>query len=154
MEYNYVIVPLDGSELAETVIPHLELLFIACKIKGIELVQVIHSADIHYKSVVPYSVQEEHKIVESAVAEAEKYLKEIKTRIRVDPNKVITTVLKGNVASVLQDHINKGGADLLLMATHGRSGISRLYWGSTAEKLIHSVYIPILIVPPPLHKPK
>lgn len=153
MEYNHIIAPLDGSELAEAVLPHLDLIIKSWKINNIELIRVVHPLEIHYKSVVPLTVEEENTINNDAVREAEKYLNDIKLRLGVESVTTIR-VLLGNVNHVLPDYINKSGADLLVIATHGRSGPSLLYWGSVAEKLVRTVCVPTLIVHPPNCIPK
>lgn len=154
MDYHHIIVPLDGSEIAEAVLPHLELFINSQKVNNIELVQVVPPIEFHYRIFVPLSIDEEKKINEDAVRAAEKYLNEVKSRIEAGKNIITVKVLQGSVSHALTEYINNSGADLLIMSTHGRSGPSLLYWGSIAEKLLRSVSIPVFIVHPPAYIPK
>ena len=148
MNYQHVIVPLDGSALAECVLPHLEAIASNCHITTVELVRVVPPLEMHYRAVLPFDVQQEKQLNQAAVKEAEDYLSAIKARLDASRMTVITKVLLGPVADVLSDYIQKSGADLLILATHGRSGPSRWFWGSVADKLLRSCCIPVFLVRP------
>jgi nucleotide-binding universal stress UspA family protein len=149
MNYQHVIVTLDGSELAESVLPHLEAVASNCQITTVELVQAVPPLEMHYKAALPYDERQEKEFNRAAISDAENYLKQIKARLDASRMTVTTKVLSGPVADTLADYVNKSSADLLLMATHGRSGPSRWVWGSTAERLLHSSCIPVFLVRPP-----
>jgi nucleotide-binding universal stress UspA family protein len=149
MEYQHVMVPLDGSELAECVLPHLEAVASNCKITTVELIRVVPPPEAFVAVGFPVSEKQEAAIYESQVKEAENYLLKVKARLDAGRMTVITRVLKGRTADVLADYLQKSGADLLLMATHGRSGPSRWYWGSVADKLLRSSCTPVFMVRAP-----
>jgi nucleotide-binding universal stress UspA family protein len=149
MNYRHVIVPLDGSELAESVLPHLEALASNCQITTVELVRAVPPIELHYKAALPIDLRQEKEINQAILKEAEDYLLKVKSRLDASRMTVTIKVLSGNVGSILADYVKNSGADLLLMATHGRSGPSRWVWGSIADKLLRSACIPIFLVRPP-----
>ena len=63
-------------------------------------------------------------------------------------------VVTGRAADNLADFAAKNEVDLIIIATHGRSGISRWIWGSVADRILHSSSVPVLIVRPPGCEPK
>jgi nucleotide-binding universal stress UspA family protein len=154
MNYQHVLVPLDGSELAESVLPHLEAVASNCQITTVELIRVVPPIEMHYKAALPINTQQEKQINEAALKEAEDYLLKVKARLDASRMTVVTKVLSGEVANQMVEYIEKSGVDLLLIATHGRSGVSRWVWGSVADKLLRSSCIPVFVVRPPGCTPK
>ncbi len=148
MKYKYIIVPLDGSELAESVFPHLEAITSNENKPTVELVRVAPQVELHFKAAVPFEAKEEQELNQSAIKESQDYLERVKGRLSSSGINITTKILIGNVADALIEHINNSGADIVLLATHGRSGPSRWIWGSIADKLLHSCEIPILLVRP------
>ena len=70
-------------------------------------------------------------------------------RIKLGGVKVQTQVLMGKVDHGLADYATQNGVDLIILATHGRSGISRWVWGSIADRILHSACVPVLMVRAP-----
>jgi nucleotide-binding universal stress UspA family protein len=153
MNYQHVIVPLDGSELAESVLPHLEAIASNCQITTVEIIRVVPPLEMHYRAALPIDPKQEKQINESSLKDAENYLLKIKAKLDASRMNVATKVLSGDAASALVEYVEKSGADLLIIATHGRSGISRWVWGSVADKLLRTSCIPVFVVRPPGCKP-
>jgi nucleotide-binding universal stress UspA family protein len=61
----------------------------------------------------------------------------------------VEVVLARNVPQAIAAYVNKGDADLLVMATHGRSGLRRLVTGSVTEMVVRHSHVPVVCVPPP-----
>ncbi len=148
MNYQHVLVPLDGSELAESVLPHLEAVASNCQITTVELVRAVQPIEMHYKAAMPFDAREEKEINQSAIKEADSYLQKVKARLDASRMTVTTKVLSGKIADVLTDYLKKSNADLLIIATHGRSGPSRWIWGSVTEKMLQSCGVPVFLVRP------
>ena len=148
MIYRHIVIPLDGSELAESVLPHLAG-FTPDPQTQVDLVRAVPPVEIHYRAVVPLDTGNERQLNEFALKEARDYLEKTKTKLPTAYTNVRAQILQGRPADVIADYLNTSGADLLLMATHGRSGPSRWIWGSTAEKLLRSTCIPVFLVHPP-----
>jgi len=141
-------VPLDGSQLAECVLPHVEAIAIGCGVPEVVLVRVLEHVDV--QSDVDYTADKETRQLmdEGRKAKAEDYLSEIAGRVKFQGAKVNTTVLFGKAAEGLSDYAHENDVDLIVIATHGRSGVSRWIWGSVADRLLRSSRIPVLMVRP------
>jgi nucleotide-binding universal stress UspA family protein len=141
-------VPLDGSKLAECVIPHLETIVKGSNSPEVLLVQAVEPIAIPYgREITEIGSMEQLKAFEAhnQVA-AEKYLEKIADQLRKAGINARTYVLFGKPAEVLNEFANKNDLDLVIIATHGRSGISRWVWGSVADRLIRSIRVPVLVV--------
>jgi len=150
--YKKIIVPLDGSELAECVLPHVESIAKGCETPEITFLYVIQPSEKYYD----LTFQEREKAIdylEKKVKSAQdKGLNAQYELIKGNPDESITdyaTDLAGDPASAITYYANKQGADLIVMATHGRSGISRWAHGSTANKVLRSSCVPVLMVRAP-----
>jgi nucleotide-binding universal stress UspA family protein len=150
--FNRILVPLDGSKLAERSIPHAEAfarIFGSCII----LLQVLETASYHENpnSVDPLGWQI-HK------AEAEIYLKEVAARIHEDLNdnpqeggietkaRVEYFIREGKTAENIVDLAHTENIDLIVISTHGSGGLSRWNISSVIHKVINLLYLPVLIV--------
>ena len=149
--YKKIMVPLDGSELAECVLPHVEVVAKGCDSPEVLLVQAVEPIAIPYgRETAKITSIEQLKAFEAhSKVEAEKYLKGIIARLGKAGVNAKATVIHGKPAEVLSDFATENNADLVVIATHGRSGISRWVWGSVADRLIRSVCAPVLIVRAP-----
>jgi len=150
--YKKIMVPLDGSELAECVLPHVDGFATGCQVETIIFVRVI--GPIHYPIVSstasPQFIQtmkENTKIAEEQEkSSAAGYLKGVTSRVKQGGVKYKTEVLVGNVAARLVDYVKANDIDLVLIATHGRSGLSRWVRGSIADRVLRSSSAPVLMV--------
>lgn len=141
--YAKLLVPLDGSELAEAALPHAE--------------QVAHhfSAEIILLRVVvsPYAVVAPDLVLATPglnmaelAAHAQRYLDQVADRLRDRGLNVRTVVTEGPVAEVIIEHAEALGTDLIVMSTHGRGGISRWVYGSVAERVLQGAPCPVLLI--------
>ena len=146
--YKKIMVPLDGSKLAECVLPHLEAVIKGCESSEVVVVQAVEPLSVPYgREVSQFTSLEQVKAFEThQKVEAEKYLKEVVTRLKKTGIKAKSKVIYGKAGESLSDYVTKNGVDLVIIATHGRSGISRWVWGSVADRLVRSVCVPVLMV--------
>ncbi len=146
--YKKIMVPLDGSKLAECVFPHLETVVKGCKSPEVIIVQAVEPLSVPYgREVAKFTSLEQVQAFEThQKVEADKYLKEIVARLRKTGVNVRADVIYGKAGEALSDYATKSDVDLVIIATHGRSGISRRVWGSVAGRLVHSVSVPVLMV--------
>ncbi len=147
--YNTILVPLDGSKLAECVLPHVETLF-----KGSQAKQVIFARVVEpfHPATSDYIISDEQikKVDRENKAYAEKYLKEIGGQAQYGSGvRVETAVLYGNVPDSLAEFAQKNEADIIVIATHGRSGVSKWVWGGVADRILRSSCVPVLMVRAP-----
>jgi nucleotide-binding universal stress UspA family protein len=146
--YRKIMVPLDGSKMAECVIPHVETV---AKLgnASVELVHVIEQVELPTRGGIALSVDDLKQIEEHSKQQAETYLLEVARRLKIAGIKSHSKLLTGKAADSLVDYIQGNEFDLIIMATHGRSGISRWFWGSVADKILYSSKTPVLLVRPP-----
>jgi nucleotide-binding universal stress UspA family protein len=143
--YKKVLVPLDGSELAECVIPHIEALGRASG-AYVELITIVEPVEMPTRGKIALSDDDLKQINTEARKEAHAYLNQIIKRLLRSGITAHATVLSGKPAETLVDYIASNDIDILIMATHGRSGITKWFWGSIAEKVLRAVNIPVLLV--------
>ncbi len=140
--YKKILVPLDGSELAKTALGQAEEL---AKTFDAEIIlfQVVPFMPIYGSPelVTPLIVDEKQK--EAVV----KYLAGLTEELKKRGLRVSATVRTGQqVAGEIIDFAKEAGVDLIVMCTHGRSGISRWVLGSVALKLLTRAEAPILLI--------
>jgi nucleotide-binding universal stress UspA family protein len=146
--YKKIMVQLDGSELAECVLPHVETVIKGCDSPQLLFVQAVEPITIPYGiEASKFTSVEQLKTFETKnKSNAEKYLMKIVDHFTKFGVQVKAEVIFGKAAVALSDFANKNDVDLVVMATHGHSGINRWVLGSVADYLIHSLSVPVLIV--------
>jgi nucleotide-binding universal stress UspA family protein len=149
--YTKIMVPLDGSSLAECVLPHVETL---AKSPGVEKVIFVRVAEPFELTPVRgeqawFSEEDVKNIDARTKAVAKEYVDQIARQVNYGPVTVQTEVLMGKSAPLLAEYANKNGVDLVVISTHGRSGVGRWMMGSVADRLMRSVNAPVLMVRAP-----
>ena len=150
--YKKIVVPLDGSELAECVLPHVETIAKGCELPEVVFLQVVEQLAIpHTYRYVSEDERRKFMMEDTAGARkaAEDYLDRIAKNINYPGVNVKTEVALGKPADIIADYATSEGADLIVIATHGRSGISRWTFGSVAERILRSSYVMVLMVHAP-----
>jgi|WetSurMetagenome_2_1015567.scaffolds.fasta_scaffold530248_2 nucleotide-binding universal stress UspA family protein len=145
-------VPLDGSKLAECILPHLEAVVRGSKpTPDVLLVRAVEPIAIPYgreRAKITSMEQLEAFEIHHKV-EAEKYLEAMVAQLAKAGIDAKADVIYGKAADVLGDFASKNDFDLVIIASHGRSGISRWALGSVADRLLRSVRVPVLMVRAP-----
>jgi nucleotide-binding universal stress UspA family protein len=155
--YNKIMVPLDGSKLAECVLPHLEFVVRGCEMTNVFFVRVAVPPHIphgpHTDGASIYTEKEasaaQKQLDKTEKTEAERYLNEFTSRLTFSNATLKTEVLVGIAADSLADFAAKNEIDLIIMSTHGRSGISRWVMGSTADRVLRSSCVPVMMIRAP-----
>ena len=156
--YNKIMVPLDGSELAECVLPHLEAIARGCRISTVVFVRVIDpglppdslpTSDEFGLRKTDLEQLEKHRSTR-----AEEYLTQLINRLNYNWAQVESEILVGRVAESLADYAVKKDVDLMVVASHGRSGVSRWVMGSVAERIVRNSCCPVLMVRAPGCEPR
>jgi nucleotide-binding universal stress UspA family protein len=150
--FNRILVPLDGSPLAEGAIPH-AVLFARIFGSSIIFLQVLDPTSYHEnpKAVDPLSWQ-------IRKAEADMYMQGIALRVRENlgerllngeegkKSRVDYSIREGKAAENIIDFAHTENIDLLVISTHGSGGLSRWNISSVTQKVINLIYLPVLIV--------
>ena len=156
--YSKIMVPLDGSELAECVVPHVKAISNSGHVREIVLVRVVNAirlpASVPASSDFGFREPDRFKLEAHRRSTAEAYLKELAGQFEVEGVAVSHAIVEGRAADSLADYAVKGEVDLIVIASHGRSGVSRWVMGSVAEKVVRSSCVPVLMVRAPGCEPK
>jgi nucleotide-binding universal stress UspA family protein len=143
--YKKILVPLDGSELSESVMEHVITIARGCRVPGVVLVQVREPLDEDVRKALDAKIAAE--LDQAYRDEAAGYLKKIAARLKKEGITAEIEVLAGNPAEEIIKYAGSSGVDLIIMSTHGRSGFSRWVFGSVADKVIRQTEVPVLIRP-------
>ena len=146
--YKKILVPLDGSELAECVLPHVESIAKGCGVKNVILVRALEPYVSSYAQV--YLSDEQRKEADArAEGAAREYLDKVADRVKLDGVEVQKRFITGSPAESIAEYATENEVDLIIISTHGRSGISRWVWGSVADRILRSACVPVLMVRAP-----
>jgi nucleotide-binding universal stress UspA family protein len=143
--FNKILVSLDGSELAECVFPYVEDIA-RLRNSRVEAAFVVEHYEMPFHGGVVFDENNLKEIERSAKKGAEQYMKTVKKRLSSRGIDVNAVVLEGKIADSLIDYADNNGFDLIVMATHGRSGLARWVIGSVADKILHSSTLPVLLI--------
>lgn len=144
--YKKIMVPLDGSAMAECVLDHVETIGRGCGAEKVILVRVVEPMDVPASAQIRFKDSDLKAFEADKEALAQKYLGDLAKKLGYRWAKVETQVLVGSVANSLVKYLKEGGFDLVVIATHGRSGAGRWVWGSTADRLLRSSCTPVFMV--------
>lgn len=147
--YKHIMVPLDGSQLAECVLPHVVALVTGCGIPRVTLVRVVTPLTV-YGTELDGSLSPEviTRVESESRAAARTYLGQKVEQLKKSGVQADVNVMFGNVLEALTDYVEKNAVDLIVIATHGRSGITRWVWGSVADRILRSAKVPVLMIRP------
>lgn len=139
VKFERLIVPLDGSELAETILPYAITL---CKTLDMEMI-LVRSYHPHF----PGSTIRMHDVSKIVHDSAENYIKAMAEKLTAEGLKNVTyKVLNGLPAEQITDFAVETPNSVTALCTHGRYGISRWMLGSVANAVIHCAEEPVLVV--------
>ena len=151
--YEHLLVALDGSPAAERVLEHAEALAIAFH-SSITLLRATVSAETLLAQtansgttlgdVAPYV--DPTPILEADQDAAVDYLNNVVARLRQHTLTVTTEHPEGPAAEAIIDRARALGVSLILMTTHGRSGLGRVVFGSVADSVLRHAPCPVLLV--------
>lgn len=143
--YTKILVPLDGSELAEQVLPHVIEL---AKCTGAEIV-LLRVPDVPTYDYLMTAPELGRAIREQAVLDTTEYLNRMSSELReMDLHVTTHAANDGAVYLTILDIAEDVGADLIAMSTHGRGGLARMVMGSIADDVVRHATLPVLLVRP------
>ena len=142
--YKHILVPLDGSPLAELALPDA---FSLAKLNEAEmtLLQVVPPADHVIGANTAYPVYLDQQWENQKVVALE-YLDHIRQRPICQGLSIKLAVELGTAGETIIDYAHKQPVDLIVMATHGRTGLQRWVYGSVADKVLRGADVPVLLV--------
>jgi nucleotide-binding universal stress UspA family protein len=147
--FKHIMVPLDGSDLAECVLPQVVSIATGCGVPLVSLVRVVPPFKIYASELEgTFAIPEMQKIEDESVSNARLYLEKKASEMTKQGVKPQVSVLFGNVIDSLAEFVEKNKVDLIIIATHGRSGISRFVWGSIADRILRTAKVAVLMIRP------
>ena len=146
--YTKILVPLDGSELAEGVIPYVKWFIQVSDVNEIVFLRVVETFHIAGGLEARATPEDKKRIEQDAVDIAGKYLERIAGQFKDSRIKINRVVNVGKPAKTIAGYVGKSDVDLIVMATHGFSGVHRWVRGSVAEEIVHAARAPVFLVTP------
>ena len=143
--YKKILVPLDGSELSEAVLNHVIIIATSCQVPEVVLIRVREPLDNSVRVTLDAEIAKE--LDQAYNDEAASYLKSIAKTLEKKGIGVKVEVLEGNPAEKIIKYSKDNEIDLIVMSTHGRSGFSRIVFGSVADKVLRQTEVPLLLRP-------
>jgi nucleotide-binding universal stress UspA family protein len=136
---------LDGSTLAEKALPPAQALAQESG-ASLLLLQVIQALDEGSRRILFESEAAAEATIGLWCAEAEAYLEGVAQGLRTRGVAVEVRALVGNPDQTICDTVTQENIDLIVMSTHGRSGLNRWVYGSVANKVLRRASCPLLLV--------
>jgi nucleotide-binding universal stress UspA family protein len=142
--YSKILVPLDGSERAEAILPHAESLATTYDAEII----LLHIVEPHDSVISPIqgAYMLDQNLLEKKAQKAEKYLALRQNRLRMKGISSQIIVARGAPVEGIINTAERERVDLIAMASHGRTGLARVFYGSVAAGLLHRIDRPLLII--------
>jgi nucleotide-binding universal stress UspA family protein len=145
VKINKILFPVDLSEMSQKIVPYIvtmaekfntdiHLLFVVNNIE--------HFPGFHVPNTMIYNLQME------ITEKAEKKLHEFENEYFKNFPNTKAVVELGNIAEEIKKYAEDTKIDLIIMGTHGRKGLEKVFFGSVADRVIKSVHIPVLLVNP------
>ncbi len=146
--YKKILAPLDGSELAECSLEHVKAIANGCSVPEVVLFRVVEPISAQVTAALAETGGDWYTEIENQNrAEADEYITETAKRLK-NGITAQTALGYGNPAEEILKYAKKNHVDLIVMTTHGRSGISRWVFGSTADRILRHSPVPVLIIAP------
>jgi len=147
--YQKILIPLDGSELAECSLEHAMAIAQGCNIADVILLQVIEPFSTLTLSALAEADDESlKKVREQHLQEAKAYLSKVENHLKTQGITSRSVTVEGRAADEILSYTENNNVDLIVLSTHGRSGLSRFFFGSVAEKVSRHSRVPVLLLAP------
>lgn len=147
--YKKILAPLDGSQYSECSLDHVKTIARGCSVPEVILLRVVEpivATDMAAFAQTGIDIMPYMKEIESA---AGLYINKKVEELKKEGLQVEGFVTVGRAADTILSYIDEHGIDLVIMSTHGRSGISRWLMGSVADKVVRNSKAPVLLISPP-----
>ena len=143
---KHILVPLDGSKFAEDALRY------ACGILApegkITLVCAVMMPEVPIYGSYPTVTLPDFETTESElIPQARQYLEKVAAALGKTDIKIEYEVKLGDAATVIVGFAEKAQVDAIVMSSHGRSGLGRLFFGSVTSKVIGARVCPVMVVP-------
>ncbi|MBZ0302275.1 MAG: universal stress protein [Anaerolineae bacterium] len=144
--YTKILVPLDGSGWSQRAIPHAVDL---ARSNGAELIllHVFRPPASEYTDQLSLAGQDAQ--IQQMREQMKQYLVGLRGELRSQHMEVRAHMIEGSgVAHLICEYVSSEGIDLVVMSTHGRSGLAQFLFGSVANQIMQCVKVPVLLIHP------
>lgn len=143
--YSTILVPLDGSKRAEAILSHVEEM---AKKLGARIIlltcveqKLLYTGDLEISAMV-----QNDEDMALQIKTTKTYLKEVQTKLEQQGIQVSTTIMQGPPVEAILAVAAQENVDLIAIASHGRSGLGRVFYGSVAAGILQRVDRPLLVI--------
>lgn len=144
--YKKVLVPLDGSQYAQCSLDHVRAIGLGCNVPDIILFRVVVTADGGANAVSGKEKNPPTKIENEMITEAKDYVSSLAKRLKDEGLHVRGELAFGKADEQIINYSRTNHVDLIIMSTHGRSGIAKPQIGSVTKAVVDYSTIPVLLV--------
>ena len=151
--YSKIIVPLDGSTFAEQALSHAEAIAVRgeTEIHLISIAPMLEDQGLAAVDLYPVYVYHDYLVDQTQETkrirtELQDYLNQVSARLSAAGFKVMSSIRFGQPADEILTYAQELGCDMIVMSTHGRSGVGRWVYGSVADKVLRGSQIPVLLI--------
>ncbi len=151
--YKKILVPLDGSKLAEYALPHVKKIMKDDLSSEVTIIRVFSVDFPEFRNLQKHQAYLELK--DSAMADAKQYLADVEAKLRKEGLKVNSVLIESDrPATIITDYASDNGIEIIVMVTRGYTGLigkapgtgKRTMLGSVAMKILHEASVPVLLV--------
>ena len=147
--YQRILIPLDGSELSECTLEHAKAVAQGCNVADVIAFRAIEPLSAQTISALAEAGDDSlRKAIEQNERDAQEYVLKVQNILKTRGIAARAVTVKGRAADEILSYAEKNNVDLIVMSTHGRSGLSRFFFGSVAEKVSRHSRVPVLLISP------
>jgi nucleotide-binding universal stress UspA family protein len=146
--YKNILAPLDGSELSECSLKHVTAIAKGCAVAGVVLLHIIEPLN-KYMTYGGIGQEALGEIRKESRTKAKRYMAKAADKLKKNGINAKTVIIEGMPSDEILNYTEKNQVDLIIMSTHGSSGLTRWAFGSVADKVIRHSPVPVLVIAPP-----
>ena len=153
--YSNILVPVDGSDLAEIALPQAQELakssgatvHLVCVLSRHPRLAAAIGGGLEADQSVAATMELTRQLEDAQIGDAEEYHDHVAQRLKEGGLEVKTELHQGAADEHIVGYARDNDVDLIVMSTHGHGGVKRMLLGSTTDKVIRSCAVPVLVIP-------
>ena len=142
--FKKMLVPLDGSSFSEICLEQAKAIAKGCSVPEVILFKVVEPVPGYAGVGEDWQAESEKRAREWTKS----YLASVAEQLKKEGIEARTAMAEGNAAEEILEYANKNKVDLIVMSTHGSSGVVRWVLGSVADRVLRHAHCPVLVVSP------
>jgi len=145
--YKKILAPLDGSELSECSLKHVTAIAKGCAVPGVVLLHIIEPPTYTAYAVISQELLSD--ILRKSKTKTKRYMAKAVDKLKKNGINAKTVIIEGMPSDEILNYTEKNQVDLIIMSTHGSSGLTRWAFGSVTDKVMRNSPVPVLVIAPP-----